>query len=77
MQAIAEILDNLATWQSVQQLEFLISPGGDPMTTLQVQLDRQIFPLDRATANLLKPSSVCDRLETQRVYVFSSHTPNN
>ncbi|NJN91852.1 MAG: hypothetical protein HC878_16790 [Leptolyngbyaceae cyanobacterium SL_5_14] len=47
------------------------------MTTLQVQLDRQIFPLDRATANLLKPSSVCDRLETQRVYVFSSHTPNN
>jgi 3,4-dihydroxy 2-butanone 4-phosphate synthase / GTP cyclohydrolase II len=79
VRAIAEILDNLATWRPVQQLEFLISPGGDPMTTLQVQLDRQIFRLDQEqpTADSVKPSSICDRLETQRVYVFSSHTPND
>jgi 3,4-dihydroxy 2-butanone 4-phosphate synthase / GTP cyclohydrolase II len=48
------------------------------MTTLQVQLDRQIFRLDREpTDNSIKPSSICDRLETQRVYVFSSHAPND
>jgi 3,4-dihydroxy 2-butanone 4-phosphate synthase/GTP cyclohydrolase II len=78
VQAIAEILDDLATWQSVQQLEFLISPGGDPMTNLQVQLDRQIFRLNpNNTADATKPSSICNHLETQRVYVFSSHAPDD
>jgi len=71
--AIAQILDNLASWDSVAQIEFLISPGGDPLTNLQVQLDRQIFRLD-PHPNFIKPSEVCSHLETQRIYVFSRHT---
>jgi 3,4-dihydroxy 2-butanone 4-phosphate synthase / GTP cyclohydrolase II len=74
MQAIAQILDETATWQSVAQLEFLVSAGGDPLINLQVQLDRQIFRLDKTSnSDPIKPSLVCDRLETQRIYVFSSH----
>lgn len=76
VQAIAQILDNLARWESVQQVEFLISPGTDPMTNLQVQLDRQIFRLEKDPSTpAMKPSDLGDRLETQRIYVFSSHTP--
>jgi 3,4-dihydroxy 2-butanone 4-phosphate synthase/GTP cyclohydrolase II len=75
VQAIAQILDQLATWQLIEQLEFLISWGSDPMTNLQVQLDRQIFPLEKGPDASLKPSTVCEHLEMQRIYVFSSHTP--
>lgn len=76
--AIAQILDQVATWPTVQQLEFLVSPGGDPMTNLQVQLDRQIFRLERGDgADSVRPSEVCDGLETQRIYVFSTHPPTD
>jgi 3,4-dihydroxy 2-butanone 4-phosphate synthase/GTP cyclohydrolase II len=71
--AIAQILDNLASWDSVAQIEFLISPGGDPLTNLQVQLDRQIFRLD-PHPDFISPSEVCTHLKTQRIYVFSRHT---
>jgi 3,4-dihydroxy 2-butanone 4-phosphate synthase/GTP cyclohydrolase II len=64
VQAIAQILDNLATWPHIQQLEFLVSPGVDPLTSLQVQLDRQNLPKDKL------PSSVCNHLETQKIYCF-------
>ena len=67
VKAIGQILDSLATWDSVQQLEFMISPGSDPLLSLQVQLDRQIFQL------AVKPSTVLADLQTQRIYVFSSH----
>jgi len=65
VQAIAAILDNLSTWPQLQRLEFLVSPGLDPLTGLQVQLDRQSFPLSQL------PSSVCEGLETQKIYSFS------
>ena len=74
MKAIAQILDALAEWKSVEQLEFLISAGGDPLANLQVQLDRQIFRLDQ-TPDSPKPSDACNQLATQRIYVFSRHTP--
>ena len=73
--AIGQILDNLATWSTVQQLEFLVSPGGDPFTNLQVKLHRQLFRLDEANGETLRPSELCGQLETQRIYVFSRHTP--
>lgn len=77
-QAIAQILDQVAAWQTVQQLEFLVSPGSDPMTNLQVQIDRQIFRLDRNNgADQVRPSEICTRLETQRIYVFSTHPPTD
>nr|WP_230968162.1 bifunctional 3,4-dihydroxy-2-butanone-4-phosphate synthase/GTP cyclohydrolase II [Nostoc sp. WHI] len=63
--AIFQILDNLATLPYIQKLEFLISPGCDPLSNLQIQLDRQTF-----TDGTL-PSSISDRLETQQIYSFS------
>lgn len=64
VRAIAQILDELSEWSQVGRLEFLVSPGVDPMTRLQVQLDRQTFPLTQ------RPSSVCDSLTTQKIYSF-------
>ncbi|MCC5642115.1 bifunctional 3,4-dihydroxy-2-butanone-4-phosphate synthase RibB/GTP cyclohydrolase II RibA [Nostoc sp. CHAB 5824] len=65
IQAIFQILDNLATLPYIQKLEFLISSGCDPLSNLQVQLDRQTFPHGTL------PSSISDRLETQQIYSFS------
>ncbi|MEH1862410.1 MAG: bifunctional 3,4-dihydroxy-2-butanone-4-phosphate synthase/GTP cyclohydrolase II [Nostoc sp.] len=65
IQAIFQILDNLATVPYIQKLEFLISSGCDPLSNLQVQLDRQTF------ADSTLPSSISDRLETQQIYSFS------
>lgn len=62
VQAFAQILDDLASWEELQRLEFLISPGNDPLTSLQVNLDRQILAPDTL------PSAICDRLETQKIY---------
>jgi len=66
VQAIAQILDDLVTWPHIQQLEFLVSPGVDPLTSLQVQLDRQTLSADTL------PSSVCKHLETQKIYSFGN-----
>lgn len=76
MQAIGEILDELANWKQVQQLEFLIATGSDPLVNLQVQLDRQIFKMGKGTeTETVKPSMLSHDLQTQRVYIFSSHIP--
>ncbi len=60
---IIKILDILAAWQNVSRLEFLIAPGDDPMTGLQVKLDRQNYSLEQ------KPSSL-DGIESQTIYSF-------
>ncbi|MDK3155513.1 bifunctional 3,4-dihydroxy-2-butanone-4-phosphate synthase/GTP cyclohydrolase II [Kamptonema cortianum] len=65
LSAIASILDELASWPQVQRLEFLVSSGLDPLTGLQVQLDRQTFPLSQ------QPSSIVGTLETQTIYSFN------
>ena len=65
LQAIFQILDYLVTLPYVEKLEFLISPCSDPLSNLQVKLDRQHFALD------IVPSTICDRLETQQIYSFS------
>lgn len=65
LQAIAQILDQLVSLPYVQKLEFLISNGTDPLSNLQVQLDRQTVD------NSIMPSAMCDRLETQKIYSFS------
>lgn len=65
LQAILQILDNLAAIPYIQKLEFLISAGSDPLTNLQVQLDRQTI------LNGELPSTVGDRLETQKIYSFT------
>ncbi|MGH1395567.1 MAG: bifunctional 3,4-dihydroxy-2-butanone-4-phosphate synthase/GTP cyclohydrolase II [Trichormus sp.] len=65
LQAILQILDNLAAIPYIQKLEFLISAGSDPLTNLQVQLDRQTIP------NGELPSTMGDRFETQKIYSFT------
>ena len=64
VQAIAQLLDALSEWPQLGRMEFLVSPGIDPLTSLQVQLDRQTFPLTQ------RPSSVCGNLTTQKIYSF-------
>ncbi len=65
VQAIAKILDTLSQWSQVGCLEFIVSSGSDPLANLQVQLDRQTFPLK------MQPSSICDNLTTQKIYSFA------
>ncbi|HYW21144.1 MAG TPA: bifunctional 3,4-dihydroxy-2-butanone-4-phosphate synthase/GTP cyclohydrolase II [Nodularia sp. (in: cyanobacteria)] len=65
LQAIFQILDHLVTLPYVEKLEFLISTGSDPLSNLQVKLDRENFSFD------IVPSTICDRLETQQIYSFS------
>ncbi|AFZ58115.1 bifunctional 3,4-dihydroxy-2-butanone-4-phosphate synthase RibB/GTP cyclohydrolase II RibA [Anabaena cylindrica FACHB-243] len=65
LQAICQILDELVNLPYIHKLEFLISAGSDPLSNLQVQLDRQHFSHDTP------PSSLSDRLETQQIYSFS------
>ncbi|HIK17268.1 MAG TPA: bifunctional 3,4-dihydroxy-2-butanone-4-phosphate synthase RibB/GTP cyclohydrolase II RibA [Leptolyngbyaceae cyanobacterium M33_DOE_097] len=64
-EAIAEILDNLVTASDLASLEFIVSPGSDPLIGLQVQLDRQNFTRSQ------KPSELKDKLQTQTIYSFS------
>ena len=73
VEAIAALLDELTTWQDIDQLEFLVSAGKDPFTQLKVRLDRQVFPLSAAQEGQITPKKICQDLETQRIYVFSRH----
>ena len=64
LQAICLILDEIVTLPYVQKMEFLISNGSDPLSNLQVQLDRQTF------SGGVLPSSLKDHLQTQHIYSF-------
>ena len=74
--AVAHVLDELMTWPDIEQLAFLMSGGDDPFNRLQVGLHRQVFHRGTpTTGDDVKPSDLCDSLETQRIYVFSTHIP--
>ncbi|MGB8699004.1 MAG: bifunctional 3,4-dihydroxy-2-butanone-4-phosphate synthase/GTP cyclohydrolase II [Thermosynechococcaceae cyanobacterium] len=62
LKAIAYLLEQLKVWEQVVRFEFLVSPGTDPLKTLQIQLDRQVIDLSHLTRSAL------DHLETQRIY---------
>ena len=64
VKAVINILDKVAELPYVQKLEFLISPGVDPLSKLQVKLDRQAFELSKL------PSAIGGELETQKIYSF-------
>ncbi|MEM7725992.1 MAG: bifunctional 3,4-dihydroxy-2-butanone-4-phosphate synthase/GTP cyclohydrolase II [Cyanobacteria bacterium P01_A01_bin.45] len=65
IQAVSKILDDLVKLPYIQKLEFLISPGVDPLSNLQVGVDRQSFSKE------ILPSSICSQqLETQKIYSF-------
>ncbi|MEM8829483.1 MAG: bifunctional 3,4-dihydroxy-2-butanone-4-phosphate synthase/GTP cyclohydrolase II [Cyanobacteria bacterium P01_G01_bin.19] len=65
LEGIYKILDKLGSWPEVNLLEFLIATGTDPMTKLQVKLDRQNYNLDRSICTF------CDSLESQTIYSFT------
>jgi 3,4-dihydroxy 2-butanone 4-phosphate synthase / GTP cyclohydrolase II len=65
LQAICQILDEIVTLPYIQKMEFLIATGSDPLSNLQVQLDRQ------TCSDGLLPSSLQDSLQTQHIYSFS------
>jgi len=64
VKAIGQILAEISTEPNLQTLEFMVSSGGDPLKTLQVQLDRETFLLSELTR-------ICDRLEPQKIYSFA------
>ncbi|MGD1699946.1 bifunctional 3,4-dihydroxy-2-butanone-4-phosphate synthase/GTP cyclohydrolase II [Dapis sp. BLCC M229] len=61
LQAIAKVLTEISQWENILKVEFLIASGSDPMTTLQVQLERQSLEI----TELL---TVMENLETQKIY---------
>jgi 3,4-dihydroxy 2-butanone 4-phosphate synthase / GTP cyclohydrolase II len=67
VQAIGEVLDHLVKLPYVQKLEFMISPGVDPLSNLQVQLDRQTF-----YSGTIPSQVCCNQLRTQKIYSFSN-----
>ena len=64
VQAISNLLDEIATLTQVNRLEFLVANGQDPLTGLQMQLDRHTYP----KAQL--PSTLSSQLELQVIYSF-------
>jgi len=64
LQAISRVLDEMINLPEVQKLDFLISTGNDPLSNLQIQLDRQIFSSDKL------PSSITHQIKTQQIYSF-------
>ncbi len=63
-QAMTHILQEIATWPQVASLEFLLANGSDPLTSLQMQLDRQ----QQSLADL--PAILHQTLTTQVIYSF-------
>ena len=68
-ESVRQLVKQLALWVTIDQLTFLLSDGTDPLTGLQIQLDRQSQTMDDLKGTLAGP------LETQIVYAFerSSH----
>ena len=62
LEAIVRIFENLQKWPNIASLEFLISPGTDPLKNLQVKLDRQMIEASQL------PLPLCHKLETQTIY---------
>lgn len=70
LQAIANILRELNQWQDLDQLEFMVATGDDPMIGLQIQLDREFLTWTEITQFIGANS-----LKTQTIYHFQRETP--
>ncbi len=65
VQAIFQILDQIAVMPDVNRLELMIANGADPLTGLQIQLDRRSYPKSQL------PSILSSELELHVIYSFS------
>ncbi len=61
LEAIAKVLTEIAQWENILKLEFIIASGVDPMTTLQGKLKRLSFERNELL-------TVMENLETQKIY---------
>ena len=59
--AIAKVLTEIAQWQNLLKLEFIIASGSDPMIALQIKLERQ-------NLKFTELSTAMKHLETQKIY---------
>jgi 3,4-dihydroxy 2-butanone 4-phosphate synthase / GTP cyclohydrolase II len=64
VQAISQILDAIAIMPQVNRLEFMVANGLDPLTGLQIQLDRHTYSKSQL------PSTLISELELQVIYSF-------
>jgi 3,4-dihydroxy 2-butanone 4-phosphate synthase / GTP cyclohydrolase II len=64
VQAISQILDAIAIIPQVNRLEFMVANGLDPLTGLQIQLDRHTYSKSQL------PSTLISELELQVIYSF-------
>jgi 3,4-dihydroxy 2-butanone 4-phosphate synthase/GTP cyclohydrolase II len=67
-QAVQKLLAHLAEWAHVEGLAFVIASGVDPLSGLQVQIDRTILPLERLAK--LKP----EPWQLQTIYCITRST---
>jgi 3,4-dihydroxy 2-butanone 4-phosphate synthase / GTP cyclohydrolase II len=63
LQAICHIVKELTQWENILQIELMISGGEDPMTKLQVNLNRE-----KLAFSSFSPQEFCQHLETQKIY---------
>jgi 3,4-dihydroxy 2-butanone 4-phosphate synthase/GTP cyclohydrolase II len=64
VQAVTQLLDALSIMPQVNRLEFMVANGADPLTGLQIQLDRHVYPKSQL------PSTLISKLELQVIYSF-------
>jgi 3,4-dihydroxy 2-butanone 4-phosphate synthase / GTP cyclohydrolase II len=64
VRAISQILDEIAIMPQVTRLEFMVANGADPLTGLQMQIDRRTY------AKSQLPSTLNSELELQVIYSF-------
>ncbi|MDB9495882.1 bifunctional 3,4-dihydroxy-2-butanone-4-phosphate synthase/GTP cyclohydrolase II [Spirulina subsalsa CS-330] len=64
--ALGQLLDQLVLWPRIDQLQFLLATGEDPLMKLQVNLSRHQVPAGRSPSTVLQ-----DPLATQTIYGFS------
>ncbi len=63
-ESMMQMIKQLSLWVTIDQLAFLLSDGTDPLTGLQVQLDRHSLLMEDLKPTLAGP------LETQLIYAF-------
>ncbi len=74
--SLTPILDELVQSPDLEQLETIVSDGADPFSHLQVGLSRQVFSLQPGP-DMLYPSELQGRWQTQRIYTFTRHPVND
>jgi 3,4-dihydroxy 2-butanone 4-phosphate synthase / GTP cyclohydrolase II len=65
-QAVRQLLTHLTEWEYVDSLSFILASGSDPLSGLQVQLDRIMLPLEQLSD--LNP----DRWQSQVIYCLAN-----